>query len=90
MYFCCCFDQEAEGVVMAIPMPGHPVPSQEEESVLDDCRRLCELIESHDAVFLLTDTRESRWLPTLLCANANKVDPFNLTSFKILFLALHS
>ncbi|RVW18862.1 Ubiquitin-like modifier-activating enzyme atg7 [Vitis vinifera] len=64
---------EAEGVVMAIPMPGHPVPSQEEESVLDDCRCLCELIESHDAVFLLTDTRESRWLPTLLCANANKM-----------------
>lgn len=64
---------EAEGVVMAIPMPGHPVGSQEEEKVLNDCRRLCDLIESHDAVFLLTDTRESRWLPTLLCANANKV-----------------
>ncbi|KAJ9136048.1 hypothetical protein P3X46_033162 [Hevea brasiliensis] len=64
---------EAEGVVMAIPMPGHPVSSQEEESVLEDCRRLHELVESHDAVFLLTDTRESRWLPALLCANANKI-----------------
>ncbi|CAK9152601.1 unnamed protein product [Ilex paraguariensis] len=64
---------EAEGVVMAIPMPGHPVPSQEENIVLEDCRRLHDLIHSHDAVFLLTDTRESRWLPTLLCANANKV-----------------
>lgn len=64
---------EAEGVVMAIPMPGHPVPSQEENSVLDDCKRLFELIDSHDAVFLLTDTRESRWLPTLICANANKI-----------------
>ncbi|KAJ7947078.1 ubiquitin-like modifier-activating enzyme atg7 [Quillaja saponaria] len=64
---------EAEGVVMAIPMPGHPVPRQEEESVLDDCRRLRDLIDSHDMVFLLTDTRESRWLPTLLCANTNKV-----------------
>ncbi|PWA86285.1 hypothetical protein CTI12_AA143800 [Artemisia annua] len=63
---------EAEGVVMAIPMPGHPVPSQEEQNVLDDCRRLHDLVDSHDAVFLLTDTRESRWLPTLLCANANK------------------
>lgn len=58
---------------MAIPMPGHPVPSQEEQSVLDDCRRLHDLIDSHDAVFLLTDTRESRWLPSLLCANTNKV-----------------
>ncbi|KAK4259637.1 hypothetical protein QN277_005949 [Acacia crassicarpa] len=64
---------EAEGVVMAIPMPGHPVPSQEEESVLDDCRRLSDLIDAHDAVFLLTDTRESRWLPSLLCANTNKI-----------------
>lgn len=58
---------------MAIPMPGHPVSSQEEDSVLEDCRRLHDLIDSHDAVFLLTDTRESRWLPTLLCANTNKV-----------------
>ncbi|CAH2046260.1 unnamed protein product, partial [Thlaspi arvense] len=64
---------ESSGVVMAIPMPGHPVSSQEEESVLGDCKRLSGLVESHDAVFLLTDTRESRWLPSLLCANANKI-----------------
>lgn len=60
---------------MAIPMPGHPVTSQEESSVLEDCKHLHSLIESHDVVFLLTDTRESRWLPTLLCAKTNKVDP---------------
>ncbi|GJV23273.1 ubiquitin-like modifier-activating enzyme ATG7 isoform X1 [Tanacetum coccineum] len=65
---------EAEGVVMAIPMPGHPVATQEEQNVLDDCSRLHDLVDSHDAVFLLTDTKESRWLPTLLCANANKSD----------------
>ncbi|KAK3019213.1 hypothetical protein RJ639_004867 [Escallonia herrerae] len=64
---------EAEAVVMAIPMPGHPVPSHEEKGVLEDCRRLNDLIESHDAVFLLTDTRESRWLPTVLCSNTNKI-----------------
>ncbi|XP_061353295.1 ubiquitin-like modifier-activating enzyme atg7 isoform X1 [Gastrolobium bilobum] len=64
---------EAEGIVMAIPMPGHPVNSQEQDSVLEDCRRLHDLIDAHDAVFLLTDTRESRWLPTLLCANTNKI-----------------
>lgn len=58
---------------MAIPMPGHPVNSEEEESVIQDCKQLCDLIDSHDAIFLLTDTRESRWLPTLLCANSNKV-----------------
>lgn len=58
---------------MAIPMPGHPIARQEEEKVVDDCKRLSDLIESPDAVLLLTDTREIRWLPTLLCANANKV-----------------
>ena len=62
---------------MAIPMPGHPVSSQEEKSVLEDCRRLNDLIDSHDVIFLLTDTRESRWLPTLLCANTNKVHLLN-------------
>lgn len=65
---------------MAIPMPGHPVPCQEEDSVLDDCRRLTDLILSHDVIFLLTDTRESRWLPTLLCANTNKVYILELIS----------
>ncbi|XP_042478866.1 ubiquitin-like modifier-activating enzyme atg7 [Macadamia integrifolia] len=64
---------EAEGIVMAIPMPGHPVPAQEEERVIKDCKHVQDLISSHDAVFLLTDTRESRWLPTLLCSNYNKI-----------------
>lgn len=59
---------------MGIPMPGHPVTSKEENTVLDDCRRLHDLIQSHDAIFLLTDTRESRWLPTLFCADNNKVN----------------
>lgn len=58
---------------MAIPMPGHPISSQEKESVMEDCRRLQALVESHDVVFLLTDTRESRWLPTLFSAHSNKV-----------------
>lgn len=64
---------DAKGVVMAIPMPGHPVSTQEESNVLDDCRKLQELVNSHDVIFLLTDTRESRWLPTLLCTSANKI-----------------
>ena len=40
-----------------------------EESV----KRLEELVRGHDVVFLLMDTRESRWLPTLLCAAHNKL-----------------
>ena len=67
---------------MAIPMPGHPVPEQEEQSVLEDCKRLHDLVECHDVIFLLTDTRESRWLPTLLCSSANKVCFINLCPIK--------
>lgn len=63
----------AVGVQMSIPMPGHSVGKNEIAGVVEDCRRLKELVDTHDVVFLLTDTRESRWLPTLLCADANKV-----------------
>ncbi|KAM3350778.1 hypothetical protein ACQJBY_023070 [Aegilops geniculata] len=68
-----CSSLEAKGVQMEIPMPGHPVSSKEAVGVLDNCKRLQKLVASHDVVFLLTDTRESRWLPTLLCANENKI-----------------
>ncbi|KAJ3670895.1 hypothetical protein LUZ60_008321 [Juncus effusus] len=64
---------ETEGIVMPIPMPGHPVSEKETESVIESCKKLEELINSHDVVFLLTDTRESRWLPTLICSNLNKI-----------------
>jgi ubiquitin-like modifier-activating enzyme ATG7 len=35
--------------------------------------QLQQLVSEHDVVFLLTDTRESRWLPTMLAAAAGKV-----------------
>ncbi|XP_051224915.1 ubiquitin-like modifier-activating enzyme atg7 [Lolium perenne] len=58
---------------MEIPMPGHSVSYDGADHVLEDCEKLQKLVAAHDAVFLLTDTRESRWLPTLLCANENKI-----------------
>ncbi|KAK1294119.1 Ubiquitin-like modifier-activating enzyme atg7 [Acorus calamus] len=64
---------KAEGVVLSIPMPGHPISTQDSSNVVEDCKQLQNLIESHDVIFLLTDTRESRWLPSLLSANANKI-----------------
>ena len=64
---------DAEGVRMTIPMPGHPVPDADVARVLDDVSRLEDLIDAHDCVYLLTDTRESRWLPTLVCAAKGKL-----------------
>ena len=58
---------------MEIPVPGHPDSPSKMASVLDDCKHLQTLVAANDAVFLLTDTWESRWLPTLLCASENKV-----------------
>jgi ubiquitin-like modifier-activating enzyme ATG7 len=58
---------------MEIPVPGHPYSPSKMASVLDECKHLQTLVAANDAVFLLTDTWESRWLPTLLCASENKV-----------------
>jgi ubiquitin-like modifier-activating enzyme ATG7 len=57
-------------------MPGHPI-STTSASVLEqakaDVAKLEQLFEEHDAVFLLMDSRESRWLPTVLGASKGKV-----------------
>ncbi|KAL4451192.1 hypothetical protein ABPG77_009264 [Micractinium sp. CCAP 211/92] len=58
----------ARGVQLSVPMPGHPLAEAEVPQVLRDVAALEGLVDAHDVVFLLTDTRESRWLPTLLCA----------------------
>ena len=58
---------------MQIPVPGHLDSASKMASVLDDCKQLQTLVAANDAVFLLTDTWESRWLPTLLCVSENKV-----------------
>lgn len=55
-------------------MPGHPVPPALVDQAREDVRRLEELIDAHDAVFLLMDSRESRWLPTVISAAKGKVD----------------
>lgn len=48
-------------------MPGHFASSDEEmKKILQNTKIIDDLIKDHDAIFLLTDNRESRWLPTVL------------------------
>ncbi|EJW86097.1 hypothetical protein WUBG_02990 [Wuchereria bancrofti] len=56
----------AEGICLKIPMPGHNVSKQEEKEVEGVVKRLEDLVKRHDVTFLLLDSREARWLPTLI------------------------
>ncbi|TNY24450.1 hypothetical protein DMC30DRAFT_413388 [Rhodotorula diobovata] len=54
-------------------MPGHPIPPSSLESVRADVIKLDQLFEEHDVVYLLMDSRESRWLPTVMGAAKEKL-----------------
>jgi len=62
-------DVESEGIVLSIPMPGH---SDTAEAIQQATDTLDALVQECDVVYLLTDTRESRWLPTVMAARYNK------------------
>ena len=62
---------ESEGHVISVPMLGHPMTN--EQKTKDDFKKLKELIDEHDAIFLLMDSRESRWLPTLMGKATGKI-----------------
>lgn len=51
------------GIDLAVPLPGHPSDLANIDHTFD---QLNSLIHSHDVVFMLTDSRESRWLPSLI------------------------
>eukprot|EP01156_Anaeramoeba_ignava_P001270 Anaeramoba_ignava/a1306_275.p1 GENE.a1306_275~~a1306_275.p1 ORF type:complete len:749 (+),score=141.98 a1306_275:32-2278(+) len=63
---------KSSGHVIMIPMPGHVVTSREIEATKKSVEEIENLIKDHDVVFLMTDTRESRWLPSMLCAYHGK------------------
>lgn len=62
---------ESAGHVMSVPMLGHPIT--DEAKTKEEFDKLEKLIGEHDAIFLLMDTRESRWLPTLMAKAAGKI-----------------
>jgi hypothetical protein len=57
-------------------MPGHPIPPGSKEQTKADVNALENLFDTHDAVFLLMDSRESRWLPTVLGSAKGKARRF--------------
>ena len=63
----------SSGVVMSIPMPGHPIGEKEVSKTREDIKALDKLVQDHDVVFLLGDSRECRWLPSMLSAVYNKL-----------------
>jgi ubiquitin-like modifier-activating enzyme ATG7 len=63
---------EAEASILTVPMAGHPIIGDENKvrAAFDELRSL---IDKHDAIFLLMDSRESRWLPTVMAKSAGKM-----------------
>lgn len=62
---------ESEGHSLSVPMLGHPFT--DEASTKADLEKLEALIKDHDVIFLLMDTRESRWLPTVIGKATGKI-----------------
>ncbi|KFG63512.1 putative autophagy-related protein 7 atg7 [Toxoplasma gondii RUB] len=67
-------DLRCRGVDLEIPMPGHPRFGDEaalpgRRSLEEAHDLLSSLIDEHDVVMMLTDSKESRWLPSLLVAD---------------------
>jgi ubiquitin-like modifier-activating enzyme ATG7 len=56
---------------MEVPMLGHPMTDVPKTQT--HFEKLQQLISEHDVIFLLMDTRESRWLPTLMGKAAGKI-----------------
>ena len=63
-------DVNSVGIHLSIPMPGHP---ESATAIQEAVATLDRLVQDCDVVFLLTDTRESRWLPTVMAAAQDKI-----------------
>lgn len=60
-------------------MPGHPIAPSSVEQTRLDVQRLEQLIDEHDVIYLLMDSRESRWLPTVIGASKKKVSRIGIS-----------
>lgn len=65
---------KSEGFSFQIPLPGRKlVDLQAQENYFMKVDKLENLIKESDVVFLLTDSRESRWFPTVFTKKYNKI-----------------
>lgn len=62
---------EATGIQLEVPMIGHHVV--DDLSTESNFSTLRNLMKDHDVIFLLMDSRETRWLPTVLGNVDNKL-----------------
>ena len=64
----------SEGFSFQIPLPGRTLIDQNAEEIyFEKIEKLEKIISENDVIFLLTDSRESRWFPTLLSKNYGKI-----------------
>ncbi|GBP07625.1 Ubiquitin-like modifier-activating enzyme ATG7 [Eumeta japonica] len=61
-----------QSLVAHIPMPGHPVGHSIKDETIDNIEKITKAIEDHDVLFLLLDSREARWMPSLIAAHLGK------------------
>ena len=66
-------EANVNGYNLSIPMPGHFVDKSVEQKSKSEFELFDKLVQENDVIFLLTDSRESRWLPTLLAKVYNKI-----------------
>jgi ubiquitin-like modifier-activating enzyme ATG7 len=64
----------SNGFNINIPLPGRTlIDEKSKEEYIKNLTLLEEQIKLHDIIFLLTDSRESRWYPTLIAKAYNKI-----------------
>ncbi|KAL1498129.1 hypothetical protein ABEB36_008981 [Hypothenemus hampei] len=64
---------KSKGIQLNIPMPSHTIGEALLNQTIKTVETLTDLIKEADVIFLLMDSRESRWLPTLLGSFYNKI-----------------